>query len=78
MTYASVGSVTPLGERKLGFTLLNGEPGADGEESGAFTSFINRVVSALERVLKKLGIYNFVVMAADVIDGVFGRLIYGF
>ena len=78
VTYASVGSVTPLGERKLGFTLLNGEPGADGEEGSAFTSFINRIVSALERVLKKLGIYNFVVMAADVIDGVFGRLIYGF
>ncbi len=65
ISYTARGSVTPLGERTLAFTLRNGEiPVTDGEtvSSQVKTPFDRSVFGFMSGLLKTAGLYSFVTM----------------
>ena len=70
ISYCAVGSLTPQGERKIPFTVMNGdvpEPGKENVPSDIKSPFDNSVSSFLTPILKKLGLYSFVTMKYTVL-----------
>lgn len=79
ISYFVKGSITPLGERTLGFTLMNGEAPAY-YQSNAFASdnaatIIDRYLPDLIlTLLKDLGLYRLVSMVVNIAVGLAGRI----
>ncbi len=77
VSYGTVGSVTPIGERTIYFTLMNGEKPeyAGGTVSAApKTPLDNSFFSFMGGFLKKLGIYKFVSMMFTMVKVIFGGI----
>ena len=77
VTYRT-GGVTPLGNRIFGFTLMNGEA-PEYDESTPFvpTEFVNPLSdlpAGLTSLLKKMGVYNMLIMFINIIRGIFGKV----
>lgn len=77
--YYVSGSLTPIGQRVMSFTVMNGESaeyGSDNPYSSAFaeTPFDSSPFAFMSGLLKTLGLYNLVAMIYNMLCGIFSFL----
>ena len=71
LTYAAIGSLTPLGQRTMSFTVMNGNKVASGDSSTASaiaeTPLDKSAFSFITDFLKKIGLYNWFSMLYTIV-----------